>query len=108
MRWRRKDGAYGLPGSNTRWVAVTTVSSGFEADVAVAVLGAAGIPARAAGNDLTGIFGPNFGGATARGVDVLVPEDAAAEARDVLVETRDAVDAADAADEADDEPNDGA
>ena len=95
MRWRWKGGAFGLPGSHTRWVAVTTVASGFEADVAVAVLGAAGIPARAAGNDLTGIFGPNFQGPTARGVDVLVPEDAADEARTVLAETRAAADAAD-------------
>lgn len=73
-----------MPGSNTEWVAVATVASGFEADVVVAVLGAAGIPARAHGNDLVGIFGPNFQGATARGVDVLVPADAEGEARAVL------------------------
>jgi hypothetical protein len=75
-----------MPGSNTRWVAVTTVASGFEADVVVAVLGAAGIPARAHGNDFVGLFGPNFQGPTARGVDVLVPADAADEARDILRE----------------------
>jgi hypothetical protein len=75
-----------MPGSNTRWVAVTTVASGFEADVVVAVLGAAGIPARAHGNDLVGLFGPNFQGPTARGVDVLVPADAADEAGAILRE----------------------
>jgi hypothetical protein len=75
-----------MPGSNTRWVAVTTVASGFEADVVVAVLGAAGIPARAHGNDFVGLFGPNFQGPTARGVDVLVPADAADEAGAILRE----------------------
>ena len=86
MRWKRGDGGYGMPGSNTRWVAVTTVASGFEADVVVAVLGAAGIPARAHGNDFVGLFGPNFQGPTARGVDVLVPADAADEAGAILRE----------------------
>ena len=99
MRWKRGDGGYGMPGSNTRWVAVTTVASGFEADVVVAVLGAAGIPARAHGNDLVGLFGPNFQGPTARGVDVLVPADAADEARTILRETADAGDAGDGADD---------
>jgi hypothetical protein len=86
MRWLRRNGSYGLPGSNTEWVAIATFASGFEADVAVAVLGAAGIPARAAGNDLTGIFGPGFQGASARGVDVLVPADAAEEGRAILAD----------------------
>jgi hypothetical protein len=45
-----------------------------------------GIPARAHGNDFVGLFGPNFQGPTARGVDVLVPADAADEARDILRE----------------------
>jgi hypothetical protein len=86
MRWRRDDGTHGMPGSTTRWVVVATVASGLEADVLVAVLGAARIPARAKGNDIVGLFGPNFAGATARGVDVLVPADAEAEAREVLDE----------------------
>ena len=79
-----------MPGSNTPWVTVVTVASGFEADVTVAVLGASGIPARAHGNDLVGLFGPNFQGASARGVDVLVPMDAYDEARGVLQAARDA------------------
>ena len=73
-----------MPGSSTRWVVVATCASGLEADVLVAVLGAARIPARAKGNDIVGLFGPNFAGATARGVDVLVPEDAEEEAHEVL------------------------
>lgn len=79
-----------MPGSNTPWVTVVTVASGFEADVTVAVLGAAGIPARAYGNDLVGLFGPGFQGPTARGVDVLVPRDAVDEARGVLQAAEDA------------------
>ncbi len=90
MRWRREDGAFGMPGSNTAWVTVATLASGFEADVTVAILGAAGIPARAHGNDFVGLFGPNFQGATAHGVDVLVPIDALDEARGILQAARDA------------------
>ncbi len=84
-----------MPGSSTRWVVVATCASGLEADVMVAVLGAARIPARAKGNDIVGLFGPNFAGATARGVDVLVPEDAEEEAREGLAEADERADAAD-------------
>ena len=100
MRWRRDDGTHGMPGSTTRWVVVATCASGLEADVLVAVLGAARIPARAKGNDIVGLFGPNFGGATAHGVDVLVPLDAEQEALAVLDaadERAEAVDDEDAA-----------
>jgi hypothetical protein len=38
----------------------------------------------ARGNDITGIFGPGFAGATARGVDVLVLSDAVDAAREIL------------------------
>lgn len=100
MRWRHHDGTQGMPGSTTRWVVVATCASGLEADVLVAVLGAARIPARAKGNDIVGLFGPNFAGATARGVDVLVPADAEDEAREVLTESA----AHGAALEDDDEP----
>ena len=67
-----------------RWIPVATYAAGVEADFAVAQLEAAGIVAVARGNDITGIFGPGFGGATARGVDVLVPSDAVDEAREIL------------------------
>jgi hypothetical protein len=67
-----------------RWIPVATYAAGVEADFAVARLEAAGIVAVARGNDITGIFGPGFGGATARGVDVLVPSDAVDAAREIL------------------------
>jgi hypothetical protein len=40
----------------------------------VARLDVEGVPARALGNDVVGIFGPGFGGATPRGYRVEVPE----------------------------------
>jgi Putative prokaryotic signal transducing protein len=66
------------------WVDVVTFSSGFEADLAVAQLEAAGIRAVRDSNDTVGIFGPGFQGATARGVTVRVPADALDAARAVL------------------------
>lgn len=66
------------------WVSVATYAAGFEADLAVARLEAEGILAVARSNDITGIFGPGFGGATSRGVDVLVPSDAVDAARALL------------------------
>ena len=66
------------------WVDVVTFSSGFEADLAVAQLEAAGIRAVRYSNDTVGIFGPGFQGATARGVTVRVPADALDAARAVL------------------------
>lgn len=56
----------------------------WEAELAVARLEAAGIPALIRGNDIVGIFGPGFAGATARGVDVLVPLAALEAAREIL------------------------
>jgi hypothetical protein len=55
------------------WRAVATYASGFEADFAIAQLEAAEIPAVRSNNDIAGIFGPGFQGATSRGVTVLVP-----------------------------------
>ena len=66
------------------WVAVASFGAGYEADMAIARLGAAGITAVRRGNDIVGLFGPSFEGRSARGVDVLVPSDVVAEARDVL------------------------
>jgi hypothetical protein len=68
----------------TAWVTVATYGAGYEADIAIARLDAAGIDAQRRGNDTVGLFGPGFEGRTARGVDVLVPADVVAEARDVL------------------------
>ena len=72
--------------TDNSWTPVASYAARYEADIAVAVLDAAGIVAVARGNDIVGLFGPGFGGATARGVDVLVPSDAAAAAREILDE----------------------
>lgn len=69
---------------NLQWVAVADLASAYEADIAVARLESAGILAIARGNDIVGLFGPGFGGASARGVQVLVPSDAVDAAREIL------------------------
>ena len=66
------------------WVAIASFGAGYEADIAIARLDAAGITAVRRGNDLVGLFGPSFEGRSARGVEVLVPCDVVAQARDVL------------------------
>ncbi len=66
------------------WVKIANYPAGYEADLAIAILDAAGIPAVRRGNDIVGLFGPGFEGPTTRGVDVLVPAAAAADAREVL------------------------
>jgi hypothetical protein len=66
------------------WREVATFASGFEADVAIAQLEAAGIPAVRDSNDTVGIFGPGFQGATAHGVTVRVPAEALSDARSLL------------------------
>jgi hypothetical protein len=66
------------------WVKIANYRAGYEADLAIAVLDAAGIPALRRGNDIVGLFGPGFEGPTARGVDVLVPAAAVADAHEVL------------------------
>lgn len=71
-------------GNGSAWTRLTTFGSALEADVAVSRLEAADIPAVSRGNDIVGIFGPGFQGVTAKGVDVLVPEAALADARTVL------------------------
>jgi hypothetical protein len=66
------------------WEVVATFASGYEADLAIAVLDAAEIMAVRDSDDTAGIFGPGFQGATSRGVSVLVPSDALEDARAVL------------------------
>ena len=68
------------------WVKLVNVAMGFEAEMLVERLKSSGIEAIARGNDIVGIFGPGFQGATARGVDVLVPDEQMNEAREVLAE----------------------
>jgi hypothetical protein len=72
--------------SNVPWVVVRRYGAAYEADIAAAVLGAAGVEARVNGRDIVGIFGPGFGGASAQGVELLVPADQLAEAEEVLAE----------------------
>ena len=69
-----------------QWIPVADFASAFEADLAVARLESAGILAVSRGNDIVGVFGPGFAGASARGVRVLVPSDAAQAAREILGE----------------------
>jgi hypothetical protein len=63
------------------WSVLATYASGFEADLVMAQLEQAQIPAVRDSNDTVGIFGPGFSGATARGVTVRVPTSALADAR---------------------------
>jgi len=67
--------------TESKWCVLATYASGFEADLAMAQLEAADIPAVRDSNDTVGIFGPGFQGATARGVTVRVPASALEEAR---------------------------
>ena len=66
------------------WFDLATFSSGFEADLAISRLEAAGIRALRDDNDTVGIFGPGFQGTNPRGVTVRVPTSSADEAREVL------------------------
>lgn len=67
-----------------QWTVVTNFASGLEADMAVEQLRGLGVPAQARGNDIVGIFGIGFQGATARGVNVMVPDSHLERARDIL------------------------
>jgi hypothetical protein len=66
------------------WTVLATYVSGFDADVAMAQLETAHIPAVRNNNDTVGIFGPGFQGPTARGVTVLVPASALEAAREAV------------------------
>jgi hypothetical protein len=63
------------------WRVLATYASGFDADVAMAQLETAKIPAMRTNNDGAGIFGPGFQGPTVHGVTVLVPAGALEDAR---------------------------
>jgi len=72
--------------TSPQWIPVADFASTFEADLAVARLESAGILAVSRGNDIVGVFGPGFAGASARGVRVLVPSDAVDAAREILAD----------------------
>jgi hypothetical protein len=70
------------------WTKLTNCAAALEAEILVERLRAAGIDATMRGNDIVGIFGPGFQGATARGVDVLVPASALEAAQEFLADYR--------------------
>lgn len=72
-----------MPNDVSQWVTVATFSAVYEADLAVGILKGAGIPARVRAES-TGIFGPGYVGTVTGGAAVVVPEDRAREAREIL------------------------
>ena len=70
-----------------RWVRLVNFSAAWEAESLVEQLRSAGLHATIVIHD-TGIFGPGFGGATPRGVDVMVTSNGVAAARDILAAFR--------------------
>ena len=74
--------------NHSEWRVLATYASGFEADLAIAQLEAAEIPAIRDNNDTVGLFGPGFQGPSARGITVRVPAEALEDAKEVLSPTR--------------------
>ena len=70
------------------WTKLVNCAAALEAEILVERLHAAGIDATVRGNYIVGIFGPGFQGATARGVDVLVPASALEAAKEFLADYR--------------------
>jgi hypothetical protein len=66
------------------WVEVASYASALEAEIARAVIEAGGFDAIAQGDDMVGLFGPNFMGRSQRGARVLVPAEQAAAVRTFL------------------------
>lgn len=71
---------------SSAWAKVGRYASGFEAEIARAVLEGGGFDARVMANDIVGIFGPNFMGSSSRGAFVLVPGPQAAAAERYLAQ----------------------
>jgi hypothetical protein len=67
-----------------RWVHLANFATLWEAESLVEQLRSGGLHAVTKGNDIVGIVGPGFSGATARGIDVMVTSDGLAAARDIL------------------------
>ena len=66
-----------------QWVMVKSCATGLEAEMVVAQLEQAGIPAWAR-TDSHGLFGPGFAGPSAQGVGVMVPDEALDAAREIV------------------------
>jgi len=81
----------------SNWVVVATFAQVYEAEIAKAILGSAGIPAQVLGEHV-GVFGPGWSGMAIGGVRLVVPGSMLDEASEVLSE--------DAYFEADDDPAD--
>ncbi len=64
------------------WIVLARYAARWEADILVEALRAAKIPT-IVGGDLIGAFGPGFVGAPVRGVEVRVPREFAARAREL-------------------------
>ncbi|MGQ0561663.1 MAG: hypothetical protein ACT443_07300 [Gemmatimonadota bacterium] len=64
------------------WTVVANYASTTEADIYIAILRAAGIPAVLRAD--IGIFGPGFSGATPRGAAIAVPRSLAHEALELI------------------------
>ena len=67
--------------TESEWRVLATYTSGFEADLPMAQLETARIPAIRDSHDSVGIFGPGYQGATSRGVTVRVPASLLEQAR---------------------------
>lgn len=69
--------------AESEWVKLREYAGQIEADLDLGFLDYAGIPTLVRGGE-TGIFGPGFAGATARGVSIFVPRERLDAARDAV------------------------
>jgi hypothetical protein len=70
--------------NHSEWRVLASYASGFEADLVLAQLESADIPAIRDNNDTVGLFGPGFQGPSARGIIVRVPADYLESAREII------------------------
>ncbi|HSG49939.1 MAG TPA: hypothetical protein VLA43_19100 [Longimicrobiales bacterium] len=66
-----------------RWVSVASYSARYLAEIPLQTLQAEGIPVLVKGEE-PGIWGPAFSGPTSQGIELLVPEPAEEDAREIL------------------------
>ncbi len=66
------------------WIEVASYGDALQAELAAGRLRSVGIPARVDQRGGVGLFGPGHGGKTVRGVGLLVPAMALAQAREAL------------------------
>lgn len=68
---------------DTQWTAIATYAAVYQAEMAAGILEDAGIPVQLRGEQ-AGVFGAGYSGTVTRGVELLVPIDAADDARELL------------------------